>query len=211
MSRITGISIICIVTAVLCFGCAGKTKVKFQQLPSALVETKEDVGIVVLGIGRTKHWSQMEIAIANMRSEPVRVDTRDIYLKNEKGYYLVPYSNAQIEEKIRKRTGQYVNPLSVGAVGTALAAIILPSKHDRDVALRTAAVLAGTAIAAEVADHQGADRDLETKDDFFLKHHTIPSGLKLGGFVYYPPVAKATGMKAIMSIGGQDVAFEIEF
>ncbi len=191
--------------------CAGKTKVQLQSIPQPLTQTKENVSVVALEFGTTKHWSQLEVAVANLSDEPVRIEAREIYLKNEKGYYLLPYTNTQIEDKIEKRAGKYVNPLTIGAVGAALVAIILPSKHDRDVALKAAAVLAGGAIGKELAERQGVKEDLEIKDDFFLKNYSIPPGLKLGGRVYYPPVEQATGLKALIKIKEQDTLFEIDF
>lgn len=203
--------VISIMVIFIIFSCAGKTKIKHQEIPQPLVQTQEGVSVVVIEFGTTKHWSQMEIAIANMTEESIKIESQEIYLKNEKGYYLAPYTNYQIEEKIRKRTGKYVNPLTIGALGAALTAIILPSKHDREVALKTAAVLAGGAIGKEVAEQQGAKEDLEVKDDASLKDYTIPPGLKLGGYVYYPPVPKATGMKAMIRVNEQDRMFEINF
>lgn len=197
-----------VAVAMLATGCA--TKVTMQPISQPMTFTQGGVTIEVVGVGHTKDWTDVEIAVANSTDQPLSVKDREIYARNEKGYYVMPYQDYEINQKIYSRTGKYINPLTLGAIGAVMAALILPQSHDRETAARIAGALAVGAIGKEVGEQQAASGEERKKSDTIFRNYTIPPNLKLGGKVYFPPMEKTTGLKMILYVGGKAEMFELD-
>lgn len=194
--------------AMLATGCA--TKVTMQPISQPMTFTQGGVTIEVVGVGHTKDWTDVEIAVANSTDQPLSVKDREIYARNEKGYYVMPYQDYEINQKIYSRTGKYINPLTLGAIGAIMAALVLPQSHDRETAARIAGALAVGAIGKEVGEQQAASGEERKKSDTIFRNYTIPPNLKLGGKVYFPPMEKTTGLKMILYVGNKAEMFELD-
>lgn len=197
-----------IAITMLTAGCA--TQVTMQPIHQPLAFSQEGVAIEVVGVGHTKEWTEVEVAVANSTDQQVQIKDREIYVRNEKGYYIVPYQDYEINQKIYNRTGKYMNPLTLGALGAAITAIVLPQSHDRETAARIAGALLLGAIGKEVGERQTAESEQVKKGDTIFRNYTIPPSLKLGGKVYFPPMEKATGLKMLLYVAGRPTMFELE-
>jgi hypothetical protein len=199
-----------LVTALL-LGCGGPTRVNYQELPrhKPLALKINDVTLRVVSYGYTKDWSELEIAVLNESDEPVHLDATQIFLTNEKGYDLAPLRAPEINERVRRKTGQWVTPLTIGAIAAGVAAIVAPSSKDRTAFGRGALALAAGAGVSELAKRQSAEADIKRKDDILLRTYNIPPKLQLGGVLYYPPSTSIEGVKAFIRIEGQEEYFHI--
>lgn len=197
-----------VAVTVLATGCA--TQVTMQSIDRSLAFSQGGVTIEVVGVGHTKEWTEVELAVANATDQSIQVKDREIYARNEKGYYVLPYQDYEINQKIYSRTGKYMNPLTLGALGAAITALVLPQSHDRETAARIAGAFLLGAIGKEVGERQTAESEQVKKGDTIFRNYTIPPNLKLGGKVYFPPMEKTTGLKMILYVGGKAEMFELE-
>ncbi|MBI4640588.1 MAG: hypothetical protein HY731_07835 [Candidatus Tectomicrobia bacterium] len=209
-----GVSFIVFLTLVAFVGCSiGRTAVKKQELPTAgISQVRNGVEVTVVGVGTAKRWSELEISIANGRSEPIKVDVRKIYLINESNYALNPYTDREFQDKVNKDVGQIVNPITLTALATGLSAIILPlDDQTRRNLGRVAGGLVGAAVIGEAAKYKKAQEDEAFKGDVGLQNRNIPTQLRVGGTLYYPPVKTARGVKAYITVDGKEEIFDLVF
>jgi len=209
-----GTAFLVVLTLVAFVGCSiGRTAVRKQELPTAGVsQVKNGVEVTVVGFGTTKRWSELEISIANNRSEPIKVDVRKIYLINQGNYALDPYTDREFHDKVNKDVGQIVNPITLTALATGLSAIILPlDDQTRRNLARVAGGLAGAAVIGGVTKYKKAQEDQTFKGDFGLQNRNIPTQLRIGGTLYYPPVEAARGVKAYITFDGKEEVFDLVF
>lgn len=200
--------LIVVVIAGLAGGCA--TQVTMQSMDRPMTFTQGGVTIEVVDVGHTSEWTAVELAVANATDQPIQIKDREIYAKNEKGYYVMPYQDYEINQKIYSRTGKYMNPLTLAALGAAITALVLPQSHDRETAARIAGALILGAVGKEVGERQTAETEQTRKGDTIFRNYTIPPTLKLGGKVYFPPMQKTTGLKMLLYVGGKAEMFELE-
>lgn len=195
----------------LVLGCAGATKPVLQELPKDKPSAVKINGVTlrVIAVGHTKDWSEVEIAISNETGDPLDFDVSKIFVTNEKGYDLIPLNAHEINERVQRKTGKWVNPLSLGAIASGIAAIVMPSSHDRLNLAKAALVLAGGGVTSELAKKQTAEADKQRKDDLLLKSYKVPHGLQLGGLLYYRSTETLTGVKAFIKIKGAEEFFHI--
>ena len=192
--------------------CAQRSKIIRQPLPeSSLSKTLAGIEFSVVDFGVARDWSQLEVAISNNREEPVYVETKKIYLLTEKGYYIEPYSDREIAEKMRIKTGKLVTPLTLSTLAVGVGALIAPSKKDREALGKATLALAAGALAHEGLKRETASKDEVQKKDFGLEDKKVPTQLKLGGIIYYPPIKHAYGVKAYLDIAGEETIFEVRF
>lgn len=191
--------------------CAGPTKLTYQELPKdkPLAVTKDNVTLRLVSFGYTDDWSELEIAIANGTNETLDFDASKIYLTNAQGYDLIPLKSFEIEERLKRKTGKWVNPLTVGALAAVVGAIVAPGAVDRTNFGRAAVVLGAAGVGSEMAKRQSADEDVKHKEDVLLKNYKIPPGLHLGGVLYYRSTDGIKGVKAFIKINGKDELFSI--
>jgi hypothetical protein len=205
--------IVCIfLIAFFISGCAGPTKPTYQELPKEkpLAIKTNGVTLRLISFGYTKNWSGLEVAIANETDEEIYFDATQVFLTNEKGYDLIPLKSYEINERVHRKTGKWITPLTVGAIATGIAAIIAPSSQDRTTFARAALALAGAAGTAELAKRQTAEADIERKEDLLLKSYKIPPHLQLGGVLYYRAAEGIKGVKAFITVKGTEEFFHIE-
>lgn len=200
-----------IITLVL--GCAGPTKLTYQDLPKdkPLAVMSDNVTFRVVSFGHTDDWSELEIAVANETDSPINFDPAKVYLTNEKGYDLIPLSGYEVNDRIHRKTGQWINPLTIGAIASGLAYLIAPSAHDRAAFGKAAVALAGGAAVYEGAERQSAQADIGRKEDLLLKNYTIPPKLQVGGTLYYRSTQAMKGVKAFIRIKGAEEFFQVQF
>ncbi|TAN45103.1 MAG: hypothetical protein EPN22_03670 [Nitrospirae bacterium] len=200
-----------LIISMLC-GCAGATKPTFQELPQGKPLAMKINGVTfrIVAFGYTNDWSELEVAILNETGQDLEFDISKIYVTNEKNYDLVPLRAHEINERVHRKTGKLVNPFTVGALAAGIAAIIAPASNDRTNIAKAALVLAGAALGTEMASRQTAEADAQRKEDLLLKSYKVPSGLQLGGILYYRTTEAAKGVKAFIKIKGQEEFFHIE-
>jgi len=201
-----------LVIFVLFLSCAGATKVYYQELPKdkPLAVKIDGVTLRIISFGRTADWSELEIAVANETDKEIEFDPTKVYLTNEKGYDLIPLRGSEINERIHRKTGKWVNPLTLGAITAAIGAIVLPNSQDRTNLARAALGLAIAGGASELAKRQSAEEDISRKEDLLLKVYKIPPRLQLGGTLYYRATESMKGVKAFIKINGNEEYFEIK-
>ena len=194
------------------FGCAGPTRLTYQELPKEKPLAMEINGVTlrIVSFGYTKDWSELEISIANETDEVIDFDATQVYLTNEKGYDLIPLGTYEINERVHRKTGKWITPLTVGAIASGIAAIIAPSSKDRAAFARAALALVGAAGTAELAKRQTVEADIKRKEDVLLKSYKIPSHLQLGGILYYRTTEGMRGVKAFIKVKGVEEYFHIE-
>jgi len=193
-------------------GCFARTKISYQELPQVSLTKKiNNVELGVVRFGVTKNWSELEIKIANFQDKPLNVVMKKVYLLSERGYYLPPYTEGEISDKIESKIGKLVNPITLAALATGVAAIVLPYKGDRANLWRATGVLVGGALAHEGIKREKAGKDKTYSKDFGLQDKEIPQKLTMGGIIYYPPIKEAKGIKAYITIDGREEIFEINF
>jgi len=192
------------------FAC-GPTKLTYQELPKdkPLAMKINGVTLRVVSFGHTKDWSELEIAVANETDEELYFDATQVYLTNEKGYDLTPLRAHEINERVYRKTGKWINPLTIAAIATGIAYIIAPSSKDRAAFGRAALALVGVAGTAELAKRQTAEADIQRKEDILLKSYKIPPNLQLGGFLYYRSTEAMKGVKAFIKVKGTEEYFRI--
>ncbi len=197
---------------VIILSCAGATKVYYQELPKdkPLAVKIEGVTLRIISFGRTADWSELEIAVANETDKEIEFDPSKVFLTNEKGYDLIPLRGSEINERVYRKTGKWINPLTLGAITAAIAAIVLPSSQDRTNLARAALGLAIAGGASELAKRQSAEEDIRRKEDLLLKVYKIPPRLQLGGTLYYRTTESMKGVKAFIKINGNEEYFEIK-
>lgn len=201
---------IILVTSLL-FACGGPTKIKYQELAKdkPLALKINGVTLRVVSYGHTKDWSELEVAVLNETEEDIHFDASQVYLTNEKGYDLIPLRGHEISERVYRKTGKWITPLTVGAIAAGIVAIVAPSSKDRAAFGRGALALAGTAWVTELAMGQSAEADIQRKEDLLMKTYNIPPRLQLGGVLYYNASGGAQGVKAFIRIEGQEEFFQI--
>ncbi|MCX7769588.1 MAG: hypothetical protein N2202_00730 [Proteobacteria bacterium] len=194
------------------FSCAGATKLTYQELPKdkPLAVKINGVTLRVVSFGKTNDWSELEIAVLNETDKEIRFDPSKVYLTNEKGYDLMPLRGNEINERIYRKTGKWITPLTLGAITAAIAAIVLPHSKDRTNLARAALGLAIAGGAAELAKRQSAEEDVRRKEDLLLKVYKIPPKLQLGGTLYYRSTEAMKGVKAFIEVNGEEAFFEIQ-
>jgi hypothetical protein len=194
-------------------GCGGPTKLIHPDLPKdkPLAVRINDVTMRVVSFGYTKDWSELEIAVANETDHEISFDASQIYLTNEQGYDLIPLSAHEINDRVYRKTGKWITPLTLSAVVVGIAAIIAPSSKDRTVLARSALALAGVAAVSEVAKRQTAGEDIHRKEDLLMKDYIIPPHLQLGGVLYYRSTKGIKGVKAFINTDGTDEFFNVVF
>ena len=204
---------ICLLLITLVLGCAGPTKLTYQDLPKdrPLAMQLDNVTFRVVSFGYAADWSELEIAVANETDSPINFDPTKVYLTNEKGYDLIPLGAHEINDRIHRKTGQWINPLTIGAIASGLAYLIAPSAHDRAAFGKAAVALAGGAAVYEGSERQSAEGDVRRKEDLLLKNYTIPPKLQLGGTLYYRSTQAMKGTKAFIKIKGTEEFFQIQF
>ncbi len=206
--------LICIALAFfLSVGCAGPTQLTYMEVPKdkTLALKINGITLKVVSFGYTGDWSELEIAIANETDEEIYFDAAQVFLTNDKGYDLIPLKAHEINERVHRKTGKWVNPLTIGALVAGIAAIVAPSSKDRTIFGRSALVLAGGAAASELSKRQTAEADVQRKEDLLLKSYKIPPKLQLGGVLYYRSTEAAKGVKAFIKIKGNEEFFHIQF
>jgi hypothetical protein len=188
------------------------TKINYQELPKdkPLAVKIEGVTLRVISFGKTSDWSELEIAVANETDKEIEFDPTKVFLTNEKGYDLIPLRGSEINERIYRKTGKWINPLTLGAITAAIGAIVLPSSQDRTNLTRAALGLAVAGGASELAKRQSAEEDIRRKEDLLLKVYKIPPRLQLGGTLYYRSTKSMKGVKAFIKINGNEEYFEIK-
>lgn len=193
-------------------GCAGPTKPTYQELPKEkpLAVKINGVTLRLISFGYTKDWSELEVAIANETDEEIYFDATQIFLTNEKGYDLIPLKAYEVNERVHRKTGKWITPLTIGVIATGIAAIIAPSSQDRTAFARAALALAGAAGTAELAKRQTAGADIQRKEDLLLKSYKISPHLQLGGVLYYRATEGIKGVKAFITVKGTEEFFNIE-
>ena len=193
------------------FGCAA-TKLTYQELPKdkTLAMKINGVTLRVVSFGYTKNWSELEIAIANETDEAIDFDATQVYITNEKGYDLIPLRAHEINERVYRKTGKWITPLTIGAIASSIAAVIAPSSKDRTAFARAALALVGAAGTTELAKRQTAEADIQRREDILLKSYKIPSNLQLGGVLYYRATEGIQGVKAFIKVKGIEEFFHIE-
>ncbi|MCL4456616.1 MAG: hypothetical protein M1147_07635 [Nitrospirae bacterium] len=194
-------------------GCGGPTQLTYMELPKdkTLALKINGVTLKVVSFGYTSDWSEIEIAIANETNEDIYFDAAQVFLTSDKGYDLIPLKAHEINERVHRKTGKWVNPLTIGALVAGIAAIVAPSSKDRTTFARGALVLGGGALASEMSKRQTAEADVQRKEDLLLKSYKIPPNLQLGGILYYRSVEAAKGIKAFIKVKGNEEFFHIEF
>lgn len=192
--------------------CAGPTKVTYQELPKdkPLAIQINDVTFRIISFGYTKDWSELEVSVANETQEEIDFDASQVYLMNEKGYDLIPLKAYEINERVHRKTGKWVTPLTVGAIVSGIAAIIAPSSKDRTAFARATLALVGAAATTELAKRQSATADIQRKEDLLLKSYKIQPNLQLGGVLYYRSTEGIKGAKAFIKIKGAEEFFHID-
>jgi len=206
--------LICIVLiALFILGCAGPTKVTYQELPKEKPLAIQINGVTfrVVSFGTTDDWSELEVAIANETDEDITFDATQVFLTNEKGYDLIPLTAYEINERVHRKTGKWINPLTVGAIAAGIAAIIAPSSKDRTAFGRAALAITGAAVVSELAKRQTAGADVQRKEDLLLRSYKIPPHLQLGGVLYYRATEGMKGAKAFILVKGTEEFFQIQF
>jgi len=200
-----------ILIAVFLFGCGGPTKVTYQELPKdkPLAIKIDGVTLRVVSYGYTNDWSELEIAVLNETDDEIHFDASQVYMTNEKGYDLIPLRANEINERVHRKTGKWISPLTVGAIASGIAAIIAPSSKDRAAFGRAALALAGAAGVSELSKRQSAEADIQRKEDLLMKTYDIPPHLQLGGVLYYRATTGIQGVKAFIRIEGQEEFFQI--
>ncbi|MCK4437306.1 hypothetical protein KAU86_05090 [bacterium] len=197
---------------IFCLSCAHRSKITRQSLPkTVLAKTIAGIEFSVVDFGVARDWSQLEVAISNNREEPVYVETKKIYLLTEKGYYIEPYSDREITKKMQIKTGKLVTPLTLSTLAVGVGALIAPGKKDREALGKATVALAAGALAHEGLKRETASKDEIQKKDFGFKDKKVPTQLKIGGIIYYPPIERAYGAKAYLDVEGEEVIFEIKF
>lgn len=201
-----------IVLVFFVFSCAGATKLSYQELPKdrPMAVKIEGVTLRVISFGKTKDWSELEIAVANETDKEIEFDSTKVFLTNENGYDLIPLRGSEINERIQRKTGKWITPLTLGAIAAGIAAIVLPSSQDRTNLARAALGLAIAGGATELAKRQSAEEDIRRKEDMLLKVYKIPPKLQLGGTLYYRSTESMKGVKAFIKINGTEEYFEIK-
>lgn len=205
------ITLIILISFIL--SCAGATRLTYQDLPKdkPLAVKIEGITLRVVSFGSTKDWSELEIAVANETDKEIEFDPSKVFLTNEKGYDLMPLRGSEINERIQRKTGKWITPLTLGAITAAIAAIVLPHSKDRTNLARAALGLAIAGGAAELAKRQSAEEDVRRKEDLILKVYKIPPKLQLGGVLYYRSTEAMKGVKAFIKINKDEEAyFEIK-
>ncbi len=205
--------IVCIfLIAFFISGCAGATKPTYRELPKEkpLAVKINGVTLRLISFGYTKGWSELEVSIANETDEEIYFDATQVFLTNEKGYDLIPLKAYEVNERVHRKTGKWITPLTVGAIASGIAAIIAPSSQDRTAFARAALALAGAAGTAELAKRQTAGADIQRKEDLLLKSYKIPPHLQLGGVLYYRATEDIKGVKAFITVKGTEEFFHIE-
>lgn len=194
------------------FSCAVATKLNYQELPKdkPLAIKIEGVTLRIVSFGTTDDWSELEIAVANETDKEIEFDPSKVFLTNEKDYDLMPLRGSEINERIQRKTGKWINPLTLGAITAAIAAIVLPSSKDRTNLARAALGLAIAGGASELAKRQSAEEDIRRKEDLLLRVYKIPPKLQLGGTLYYRSTKAMKGVKAFIKINGGEEYFEIK-
>ncbi|OGW26266.1 MAG: hypothetical protein A2X59_06940 [Nitrospirae bacterium GWC2_42_7] len=194
-------------------GCGGPTKLTYPDLPKEkpLAIKINNVTLRVVSFGYTKDWSELEIAVANETDHEISFDASQIYLTNEQGYDLIPLSAREINDRVHRKTGKWITPLTLGAVVVGLAALIAPSSKDRAILGRSALALAGVAAVSEVAKRQTAGEDISRKEDLLMKNYNIPPHLQLGGVLYYRSTKEIKGVKAFIRTDGNEEFFNVVF
>ncbi len=192
--------------------CAGPTKITYQELPKDKLLAMQINGVRfrVVSFGYTRDWSELEVSVANETGEEIDFDASQVYLTNEKGYDLIPLKAYEINERVQRKTGKWVTPLTVGAIASGIAAIIAPSSKDRTAFARATLALIGAAATTELAKRQSATADIQRKEDLLLKSYVIQPNLELGGVLYYRATKEIKGAKAFIRIKGIDEFFHIE-
>jgi len=213
MRLITVNRIICLSLIVfLVFSCAGPTKLTYQELPKdkSLAMKINGVTLRLISFGYTKDWSELEVSVANESDEEINFDSTQVFLTNEKGYDLIPLKAYEINERVHRKTGKWITPLTVGAIAAGIAAIIAPSSQDRTNFARATLALAGAAGVSELAKRQTTEADVQRKEDLLLKSYKISPGLQLGGVLYYCAAEGIKGVKAFIKVKGTEEFFHIE-
>lgn len=206
--------LICIALALsLIAGCAGPTQLTYMEAPKdkTLALKINGVTLTVVSFGYTSDWSELEISIANETGEDIHFDASQVFLTNDKGYDLIPLKAHEINERVHRKTGKWVNPLTLATLVAGIAAIVAPSSKDRTTFARGALVLGGGALAAEMSKRQTAEADVQRKEDLLLKSYKIPPKLQLGGVLYYRSTETAKGVKAFIKVKGSEEFFHIQF
>lgn len=193
--------------------CGGPTKVVYQELPKEkpLAIKIDGVTFRVVSFGTTGDWSELEIAVANETGGDIHFDASKIYLTNEKDYDLMPLSSYEINDRVRRKTGKWITPLTIAAAVAGIGAIVAPSSKDTDSLARAALGLVGAAAVGEVAKQQSAEADQYRKEDLLLKSYRIPPKLQVGGVLYYRATESAKGVKAFINVNGREEFFQIRF
>lgn len=193
-------------------GCGGPTKVRYQEFPKEKTLAVKINGVTfrIVSFGTTKEWAELEVAVANDSEETVFFDSSQVFLVNEKGYDLTPLTGYEINERVQRKTGKWITPLTLAAAAAGIGAIVLPSSKDRTHLARAALGLAGAAVVSEVEKRQSADADIERKEDFLLKTYQIPPKLQIGGVLYYRKTEASKGVKAFIRVKGVEEFFQIE-
>jgi hypothetical protein len=196
----------------LVFGC-GATQLTYQEMPKdkPLAVKINGIAVRVVSFGFTDDWSELELAIANDSDFEINFDATQVYLTNEQGYDLIPLRGGEINERVHRKTGQWITPLTVGALAAGIAAIIAPSSKDRTNLARGALALGGAAVGAELGKRQSAEADVQRKEDFLLKSYKILPKLQLGGVLYYRSTKAAKGVKVFIKTKSGEEFFHIEF
>jgi len=200
-----------ILITLLLLGCGGPTKVTYQELPKdqPLAVNIDGVTLRIVSYGYTKDWTELEIAVLNETDKEIHFDTGQVYLANEKGYDLIPFKAHEIDERVYRKTGKWITPLTVGAITAGIVSIVATSSKDRTNLGRAALALAGVAGASELAKRQSAETDIYRKEDLSMKTYNIPPHLQLGGLLYYRATTGIKGIKAFIKIKGQEEFFHI--
>lgn len=205
--------IVCIfLIAFLIFGCAGPTKLTYRELPKdkPLAVKINGVTFRLISFGYTKDWSELEVAVANESDEEINFDATQVFLTSEKGYDLIPLKAYEVNERVHRKTGKWITPLTVGAIAAGIAAIIAPSSKDRTAFARATLALAGAAGTAELAKRQTAEADIQRKEDLLMRSYKIFPHLQLGGVLYYRATEGIKGVKAFIKVKGTEEFFNIE-
>jgi hypothetical protein len=194
-------------------GCGGPTKLTYPDMPKEKAVAVKINGVTfrVVSFGYTDDWSELEIAVANETDREIWFDASQIYLTNEQGYDLIPLTAHEINERVYRKTGKWISPLTLGAVVAGIAAIIAPSSKDRAALAKGALALAGAAVVGEAAKVQTAGEDIRRKEDLLMKDYKIPPHLQLGGVLYYRSTKGIKGVKAFIKTDGDEEFFNVVF
>ncbi len=163
--------------------------------------SKSSLEIEVYEVKQKAHYTAVDIGIRNTGDKPLDFSSDGIYLDSKDHYSVPPLLSSEVNDIVKTGASNSFIPGVLG-LGLGIAAIsggLLGIPAEAVIGLGTAAAVSGTGVylAKHLEEKSRSNQLIQIESNSLDSTTHIPSGMTLGGRLYFPKSKSPTGITLI--------------